>query len=192
MFLVIWNSRSWATVNQYPQICYILFFYYPSLFFQHAFASTLLMKLTKEPDKLILSLCLPRVCIYIPSRENCIWLRPRITWGSFEKKLASGFLPCKDIKSVNPKGNQPWILIGRTDTEAEAPILWPLDTKSRLIGKDPDAGKDWKQQEKEAAKNEIVRQHLNRHEFEQTLRDSGGQGGLVCCSRWGCKESDTA
>ena len=157
MFLVIWNSRSWATLNQYPQICYILFFYYPVLFFQHAFASTRLMKLTKELGKLFLSLCLARVCIYIPSWESCIWLHPTITWGTFEKKLASRLLPCKDIKPVSPKGNQPWIFIGRIDTEAEAPIFWPLDTKSRLVGKDPDAGKDWRQQEKEAAENEIVR-----------------------------------
>ena len=66
-------------------------------------------------------------------------------------------LDCKEIKSVNPKGNQPWVLIGRTDAEAETPILWPPDVKSQLIGKDPDAGKDWRQKEKGATENERVR-----------------------------------
>ena len=72
-----------------------------------------------------------------------------------EKTLESP-LDCKEIKPVNPKGNQPWIFIGRTDAEAEAPILWPSDAKSQLIGKDPDAGKDWKQKEKRAAEDEIA------------------------------------
>ena len=66
-------------------------------------------------------------------------------------------LDCKEIKPVNPKGNHSWIFIGRTDAEAEAPILWPPDEKSRLIGKDPDAGKDWRQEEKWAAEDEMVR-----------------------------------
>ena len=73
-----------------------------------------------------------------------------------EKTLESP-LDSKEIKPVNPKGNQPWIFIGRTDAEAEAPILWPPDVKSRLIGKDPDAGKDWRQKEKRAAEDEMVR-----------------------------------
>ena len=102
-------------------------------------------------------------------------------------------LDCKEIKPVNPKGNQPWIIIGRTDAEAETPIFWPPDTKSQLIGKDPNAGKDWRQKEKRAAQGEMVRQHhrLNGHEFEQTPGDSEGQGSLVYCSPWGCKELDT-
>ena len=66
-------------------------------------------------------------------------------------------LDCKEIKPVNPKGNHSWIFIGRTDAEAEAPILWPPDEESRLIGKDPDAGKDWRQEEKWAAEDEMVR-----------------------------------
>ena len=90
----------------------------------------------------------------------------------------------KEIKPVNPKGNQPWIFIGRTD--AEAPILWPPDAKSRLFGKDPDAGKDWKQEEKGVTEDEMVGWHqwLNGHEFEQTPGGSGGQGSLACCSPW--------
>ena len=80
-----------------------------------------------------------------------------------------------------------------TDAEAEAPILWPLDVKSQLIWKDPDAGKDWIQKEKGAAEDEKVRYHhwFNGHEYEQTLGDSEGQGSLVCCSPWGLKELDT-
>ena len=86
-------------------------------------------------------------------------------------------------KPVNPKGNQPWIFIGRTDAEAEAPILWPPDVKSRLIGKDSDDGKHWGQEEKGVTEDEMFRWHhlLNGHEFEQTLGDSEGQGSLVCC-----------
>ena len=109
-----------------------------------------------------------------------------------EKTLESP-LDCKEIKPVNPKGNQPWIFIGRTDAEAEAPILWPRDGKSQLIGKDPEAGKDWGQQEKGVIKDEVVGWHhwLNGHDIEQTLGDSEGQGSLACCSLWGHRESDT-
>ena len=100
-------------------------------------------------------------------------------------------LDSKEIKSVNPAENQSWIFIGRT--EAEAPIRWQPDVKSWLIRKDPDAGKDWRQEEKGATEDEMVGWHcwLNGYEFEQTLRDSEGQGSLVYCSPWGCKESDT-
>ena len=98
----------------------------------------------------------------------------------------------KEIKPVNPKGNQPWIFAGRTDAEAEAPILWPLELKSQLIEKDPDAGKDWKQEKKGVREDEMVGWHhqLNGHDFEQTLGDSKVQGKLVCYSPWGHKESD--
>ena len=100
-------------------------------------------------------------------------------------------LDCKEIQPVNPKGNQPWILTGRTNAEAEAPILWPPDVKSWLIGKDPDAGKDWKQEEKGMTEGEMVGWHhlLNGHEFEQTLWDGEGQRSLVCCNPWCHKES---
>ena len=73
------------------------------------------------------------------------------------EKTLEGPLDTKEIKSVNPEWNQPWIFIGRTDAEAETPILWPHDTKIQLIGKDPDAGKYWKQKEKRAAEDEMVR-----------------------------------
>ena len=103
-------------------------------------------------------------------------------------------LDCKEIKPVNPKGNQPWIFTGRIDAEAEAIILWPPDEKSQLTGKDPDAEKDWGQEEKEVAEDEMVGEHhwLNELEFEQTLKDSGGQGRLACCSPWSHKEQNTA
>ena len=92
-----------------------------------------------------------------------------------------------EIQPVSPKGNQSWIFIGRTDAEAEVPILCPPYVKSQLIGKDPDAGKDWRQEEKGVTEDEMVGWHhwLNRHEFEETLGDSKGQGGLACCSPWG-------
>ena len=109
-----------------------------------------------------------------------------------EKTLESP-LDCKEIQSVNPKGNQFWIFIGRTDAEAETPILWALDAKSRLIRKDPDAGKDWKQEEKGMTEDEMVGWHhwFNGHESEQAPEDGEGQGSLACCSSWSCKESDT-
>ena len=107
-----------------------------------------------------------------------------------EKTLASP-MDCKEIKPINPKGNQFWIFIGRTD--AEAPILWPPDVKSQLIRKDPGAGKDWRQEKKGMTVGEIFWWHhcLNGHEFEQTQGDTERQGSLLCCSPWGRKELDT-
>ena len=94
------------------------------------------------------------------------------------EKTVESPLDGKEIKPVNPKENEPWIFNGRTDAEAEAPIFWPPDVKNCLIEKDPDAGKDWGQEEKGVTEDEIVGwQHwLNRHEFEQTLGDGEGQG----------------
>ena len=108
-----------------------------------------------------------------------------------EKTLESP-LDWVDIKQINPKGNQPWIFIGRTGAEAEAPILWPPDVKNWLIGKDPHAGKDWRQKEKRVTEDETVGWHhqFNGHELGQSLGDSEGQGGLVCYSPWGHKELD--
>ena len=106
-----------------------------------------------------------------------------------EKTLESPF-NCKEIKSVNSKGNQSWIFLGRTD--AEAPITWPPNAKSWLIRKDPDSGKDWRQEEKGTIEDEMVGWHhwLNGHEFEQALGDGEGQASLEHCSPWGHKESD--
>ena len=108
------------------------------------------------------------------------------------KKTLEGPLDSTEIKPVNPKGNQPWIFTGRTDAEAEAPILGPPDTKNQLIRKDPDAGKDWGQAEKGTTEDEMVGWHhrFNGLEFDLTPGHSEGQGSLSCCSPWGCKESD--
>ena len=102
-------------------------------------------------------------------------------------------LDCKEIQPVHPKGNQSWIFIGRTDAEAEASIFWPPDAKSRFIGKDPDAGKDWRREEKGTREDEMVGWHLwfDGHEFKQAPGDGEGQGSLACCSPWGHSESDT-
>ena len=106
-----------------------------------------------------------------------------------EKTLVSP-LDSKEIQPVHPKGNQPWVFIGRTD--AEAPTLWPPDVKSCLTGEDPDFGKDWGQ-EKGETEDEMAGWHhwLNGHKFEQTPGDTEGQGSLVCCSSRGHKESAT-
>ena len=101
-------------------------------------------------------------------------------------------MDCKEIQPVHPKGDQSWVFIGRSDVEAETPILWPPDVKSWLTGKDPDAEKDWGQ-EKGMTEDEMVGWHyqLNGHGFRWTPRVGVGQGGLACCSSWGRKELDT-
>ena len=106
-----------------------------------------------------------------------------------EKTLESP-LYCKEIQPIHPKGEQCWVFIGRTDIEAETPILWPPDEKSWLIGKDPHAGKHWGQEEKVMTKDEMVGWHhrLNGHGFGWTPRVGDGQGTLVCCSSQGHKE----
>ena len=109
------------------------------------------------------------------------------------EKALENLLDCKEIQSVNSKGNQSWIFIGWTHAEAETLTLWPPDAKNWLIGKDPDAGKDWRQEEKGMTEVEIIgwNHWLNGHEFEQTPGVGDGQGSLACCSPWGHKESDT-
>ena len=108
-----------------------------------------------------------------------------------EKTLESP-LESKEIKVVNLKGNQFWILFGRTDAEAEAPILWPPETNYWLIGKDPDDGKDWRQEEKKVTEDEMVgwHHHFTGCELGQRPGDGEGQRSLECCSAWGHKESD--
>ena len=146
-------------------------------------------------------------------RETCVYLvlTPRCRWSNLDINLLSsspqsqshrslsyckdfeGSLDSRKIKPVTLKWNQHWIFIGRTAAEAEASIRWPPDTKSCLIGKDPDAGKDWRQEEKGTTEDETIGWHrrLNGREFEQTLGDGDGQGSLVCCSPGGRKELDT-
>ena len=110
-------------------------------------------------------------------------------WTVVLEKTLENRLDCKEIQPINCKGNQSWIFIGRTEAEAETPILWPPDAKNWLIRKDPDAGKDWRQKEKGMKEDETVGWHhwLNGREFEQAQGDSEGQGSLACCSPWGCR-----
>ena len=120
------------------------------------------------------------------SKNWCFWTVV------LEKTLESP-LDCKEIKPVHPNGNQSWIFIERTDAEVETPILWPPDARNWLTGKDPDVGKDWRQEEKGMTEDEMVgwQHQLNGHESEQAPGVGDGQGNLVCCSPRGCKESDT-
>ena len=113
-------------------------------------------------------------------------------WTVMSKTLVSP-LDCKEIQSVNSKGNQSWIFIGKTEAEAEAPILWSPDAQRWLIRKDPDAGKDWRQEEKGTTEDDTARWHhwLNGYEFEQVPEVGDGQGSLAHCSPWGLKKSDT-
>ena len=108
------------------------------------------------------------------------------------EKTLENPLDCNEIQPVHPKGDQSWVFIGRTDAEAETPILWPRDAKNGFIGKDPDAGKDGRQEEKGTTEDEMVGWHhrLNGHEFEQAPGDGEGQGSLVCCTPWDHKELD--
>ena len=109
------------------------------------------------------------------------------------KKTLENPLDSKKIQIAQPKRNQSWIFIGRTDAEAEIPIVWPPDVKNWLLAKDPNAGEDWGQEEKGTTEDEMVGWHhqLYGHEFEHAPGVDDGQGGLACCSPWGCKESDT-
>ena len=111
-------------------------------------------------------------------------------WTLVLEKTLESPLDCREIQSVHPKGDQSWVFIGRTDVEAETPILWPPDAMSWLIWKDPDAGKGWRWEEKWTTEHEMVGWHhrLNGHEFKQTPGDSGGQRNLVGYSPWGCQE----
>ena len=112
-------------------------------------------------------------------------------WTVVLEKTLEGPLDCKEIQPVNPKGDHSWIFIGRTDVEAETPILGPPDAKNWLISKDPDAGKNWKQ-EKGMTEDEMAGWHhqCNGHKMKWVLGVGDGQGGLACCSPWGRKESD--
>ena len=119
--------------------------------------------------------------------KNCCF------WTVVLEKTLESPLDCKEIHPLHPKGDQSWVFIGRTDAKSEIPILWPPDAKSWLIWEDPDAGKDWGQEEKGTTEDEMAGWHhqLDGHEFEWTLGVSDGQGGLACCDSWGRKESDT-
>ena len=113
-------------------------------------------------------------------------------WTVVLEKILESPLDCKEIKPVHPRGNQSWIFIGRADAEAKTSILWPPDVKNWLIGKDLDARKDWRWEQKRTTEDEKVGWHhqLNGHEFEQAPGVGDGQRSLACCSPRGHKESD--
>ena len=114
-------------------------------------------------------------------------------WTVALEKTFESPLDCKEIQPLHPKRDQSWVFIGRTDIETETSIIWLPDAKSWLFWKDPDARKDWGQEEKGMTEDEMVAWHhwLNGHESESTLGVGDGQGSLECCSPWGHKESDT-
>ena len=114
-------------------------------------------------------------------------------WTVVLEKTLESPLDCKELQPVHPKGDQSWMFIGRTDVEAETPVLWPPDAKSWLIWKDPDAGRDWGQEEKRTTEDEIVGWHhwLNGHGFGWTPGIGDGQGCLAFCGSWGHQELDT-
>ena len=114
-------------------------------------------------------------------------------WTVVLEKTLESPLDWRKIQPVNPKGNQSWIFTGITDAEAETPILWPPDAMSWLIWKDPDAGKDWRQEETGMTEDEMAGWYhwVDGHEFEQAPGVGDGQGSLVCWGSWGRKESDT-
>ena len=123
-----------------------------------------------------------------PIKPKCQRIRGDWRMGQIWKQVRKG----AQVQSVHPKEGQSWVFIGRTDVEAETPILWPPDAKNWLIWKDPDAGKDWGQEEKGPTEDEMVGWHhrLSGHGFGWTLGVGDGQGGLACCSSWGHKELD--
>ena len=114
-------------------------------------------------------------------------------WTMVLEKTLESPLDCKEIQPAHPKGDQSWVFIGGTDDEAETPILWLPDEKSWLIWKDPDAGKDLRQEENGTTEDELVGWHhrLDGHGSGWTLGVCDGQGSLLCCGSWGCKELDT-
>ena len=118
--------------------------------------------------------------------KNCCF------WTVVLEKTLESPLDCREVQQIHPKGDQCWVFIGRTDDEAETPVLWPPHVKSWLIGKDPDAGKDWGQEEKGTTEDEMAGRHhwLDGSESEWILGVGDVPGGLVCCDSWDCKELD--
>ena len=143
--------------------------------------------------------CLVKAMVFLGVMNGCelaykeSWaLKNWCLWTVVLEKTLESPLDCKAIQPVHPKGNQSLIFIGRTDAEAKTPVPWPPDVKNWLIGKDLDAGKDWRQEKKRTTEDEMVGWHhrLDGPEFEQVPAVGDGQGGLACCSPWGCKESN--
>ena len=164
-------------------------------------AMTYLDSILKSRDIILPTKGLSSQSYGFPSSHVWMWelhykeswaLKNRCFWTVVLEKTLESPLECKEIQQVHPKGSQSWIVIGRTDAEDETPILWPPDAKNWLTEKDPDAGKDWRQEEKGLADDDMVGWYhqLDEHEFEQAPGVGDGWGSLVCCSPWGRKESD--
>ena len=147
---------------------------------------------TKGPPSQSYGFSSSHVCMWeLNYKEN--WaLNNWCFWTVVLEKTSESPLDCKEIQPVHPKGDQSWLFIGKTDAEAETPVLWPPGEKNWLIGKDPDTEKDWRQEEKGMTEDEMVGWHHwpDGHEFEQVLGAGDGQGCLECCSPWGRNESD--
>ena len=144
-------------------------------------------------DHLVKTMVFPVVMYGCKLDHKESWARKNwYFWTVVLEKTLEGPLDCMEIKLVNPKGNQSWIFTGKTDAEAETTILWPPNVKNWLIGKDPDAGKDWRWEEKGMTADEMFGWHhrLDGPEFEQALGVGDRQGSLACCSPWGRNESD--
>ena len=144
-------------------------------FFRHSNTTRTFYLFTQYYIKVILSYC------YL------------IYWTVVLEKTLESPLDCREIQPVHSEGDQPWDFVGRNDAKAETPVLWPPHAKSWLIGKDSDAGRDWRQEEKGTTEDEIAGWHhgLDGRESEWTPRVGDGQGGLACCDPWCRKESDT-
>ena len=148
------------------------------------------------PTKVRLVKAMSRLCMYghvwmweLDYKES--WAQKNwCFWTVVLEKTLESPLNCKEIQLVHPKGDQPWVFTGRTEFEAETPVLWPPHAKTWLIGKDPDAEKDWGQDKKGTTEDEMVGWHhrLNGHGFGWTPGVGDGQGGLACCGSWGRKE----
>ena len=139
--------------------------------------------------------------LFFPSSHVWMWeldykeiwvLKNWCFWTVVLEKTLESPLDIQEIQTVHPKGNQSWIFIGRTDAEAETPILWPPDEMNWLLWKDPDAGKDWRLEKKGMTEDEMVGWHhwLSGHRFESIPGVGDRQQGLECCSPWGRKDSD--
>ena len=143
----------------------------------------------KGPSSQSYDFCISHVWMWEVDYKESWALKNWCFWTVVPEKTLESTLDCKESQPVHPIGNQSWIFIGRTDAEAETPILWPPGAKNWLIWKDPDGGQDWRREEKGTPEDEIVGWHhqLNGHEFEQTRWDNKGERSLGCCSPWGHK-----
>ena len=132
-------------------------------------------------------------CVYLWDYKESWAQKNWCFWTVVLEKTLESPLDCKENQPVHPKGDQSWVFIGRTDVEAETPVFWPPDVKNWFIWKDPDAGRDWGQEEKGTTEDEMAGWHhwLDRRESEWTPAVGDRQGGLACCGSWGRKESDT-